>query len=100
MLFAGEHLQLPVKGTHVFKEDNPLFLLSANKSLKDLLRAKYPFTCHCPQHTYSLCKGLPGCSVPEHVVDLYDALLTRVPPYFVDRPIFPNGHEQPELWEL
>lgn len=100
MLFAGEHLQLPVKGSHTHKEDNPLFLLSANKSLKDLLRTKYPFTCDCPDDSKTLCRHLPSCSVPEHVADLFDALATRIPPYFVDRPLFPDGHLKPDLWLL
>ena len=100
LLFAGASLQLPVKGSHNLKEDNPLIIATANDPLRTMVKAKRPFFCECSsfKDLNTLCNLTPLCTPPQRTFDLFDALATRNLQYELTEPIFPPGRERPDLF--
>ncbi len=47
LLLGGDPMQLPIKGSHIFKRDNPIFLAASNHSLRDLSLREHRYTCYC-----------------------------------------------------
>lgn len=95
LLFAGEELMLPVKGSHIHKTDNPLIITCANHSLRDLLLRKYSLFCDCDMpvryhedHTLCNHKGLTCNSTPFHE-SLYKAICARIQEVYISTPLFP-----------
>lgn len=100
-LLAGNELQLPIKGTHVIKKDNPLILCTANLTLKSLVLKKTSSSCLCSRADDGtpLCKETKYCKVTKEAIDFYDALLARLKVISITKPVYPNGKKFPEDWE-
>jgi len=107
LLFAGGALKLPIKGSQIFKKDNPIILCGSNYSLRDHVKRKYSTVCHCPipnnrtlnsKHS-PLCHKSATCNTTDSASLYYDALCSRIKEYNLPGPLFPNGGLYPELWE-
>lgn len=101
LLLGGDNIQLPLKGSHIFKQDNPIFLGASNHSLRELFRQKYNYICKCPldQNAPTLCSFNPMCKTPTDIMDFYEAIYTRLTPHEITAPIFPDGRAYPDLWQ-
>lgn len=100
LLFAGNPMQLPIKGSHNLKSDNPLIIATANSSLRSMTKLKRPFSCRCnsfPDDSI-LCNNTNDCNPPRHTLDFYKAMAARILQFEITDPIFPPGSEQPELF--
>lgn len=76
--FAGNPMNLPVKGTHAFKKDNPLIILTSNQPLIEHIAHKYP-----------------GKN-PERLFT-YKTLLARIHEIEIKEPFFQNFHKWKKL---
>lgn len=95
MLFAGNELQLPVKGSHVFKKDNPLIISAANHSLHSIVSQKLANSCTCPHSrtdleipnycSTGLCNTSPYFALVE---SFYTTMCARIFEYHITRPLF------------
>ena len=97
--FAGNGLQLPIKGTHILKKDNPMIISSSNYSLTEIFQAKFSVTCKCPKtNPRTFCSNLNECTTPQNIKNLYKAIYARLIPMEIKDPLFPNGDAEPELF--
>lgn len=97
--FAGNLIQLPIKGTHIIKRDHPLILASSNHSFRELFYIRYQSKCLCDSpNDLTFCSNQPGCNVPQTTKNLYKALLARIIPIEVTAPLFPDGDSNPDLY--
>ena len=70
LLFGGSGLQLPIKGSHIQKTDNPLIISAANHSLKQLVERKYATGCTCTHERHGL-DQVPFCRDLRHNVSAF-----------------------------
>ena len=97
--FAGNELQLPIKGTHIIKTDHPIILSSSNHSLRELFINRFQTTCQCPiTNDTSFCSNKQNCYTPQPVKNLYKALRARIVPIEIKEPLFPDGDQNPSLF--
>ena len=97
--FAGNNIQLPIKGTHIIKKDHPLILASSNHSLRELFQLRFQSFCHCgSSNDLVFCNNHRDCNVPQVVKNLYKAIRARLCPFELKDPIFPNGDSSPNLF--
>ena len=102
LLFAGHSLQLPIKGSQVFKTDNPLILTASNFNLKQLTRKRYRFKCVCDPALLNtpLCSHTSQCKPTQEANIFYSTMAARIHQIQLTQPIFPHHSDQPDLWEL
>lgn len=106
LLFSGGPIKLPIKGSQIFKKDNPLIFCGSNYSLKEHIKRKYSMSCKCQipndrtlNSTHRpLCHQGPECTKNTSAILYYNALCARIKEYKLPGPIFPNGEENSELW--
>ena len=107
LLLAGNPLKLPIKGSQIFKKDNPIIFCASNYSLKEHVKRKYSIVCNCNlpnDRTLNsinkpICLHSYGCTTSVSASLYYDALCARVKEFKLIGPLFPNGTTQPALWE-
>lgn len=105
LLLTGEPLKLPIKGSQIFKKDNPLILCGSNYSLREHVIRKYSVVCHChieprtPLLESPLCRKGPTCNTPLNAILYYNALCARILEIPLNGPISPDGSAFPEDWE-
>lgn len=106
LLFTGGPLKLPIKGSQIFKKDNPLIFCGSNYSLREHVIRKYSIACHCDlpnsrtlnSKPTPLCLGKHNCNTSQSALLYYDALCARIQEFKLPGPLFPNGTSDPELW--
>lgn len=99
-LFAGDELQLPIKGHIIHKTDNPLIIAASNHSLPELVKRKMQFSCACTNlQPNQFCQLSPKCNTPIATKSFFDAMQARITTIFIQEPLFPDGRECPELWQ-